>query len=66
MSMNISNLGLQHTSAIVKTGTRDNTVKRIGMIAGRTRATMVGHVLIRWQTSIAPVNLDFEVWCKLI
>ena len=66
MSVNNFNLVLENTNAIVKTGILENTVKRIGMIAGRTLAIMEVLVLIRWRTSIVLVNLDFEVGYKVL
>ena len=55
----------QNMNAIVKTGIQESIVKQIGMIAGRTLATMEEHALTKWPILIALVLLDLEVSCKI-
>ena len=52
-------------NAIVKTGIQESIVKQIGMIAGRTLATMEEHALTKWPILIVLVLLDLEVSCKI-
>ena len=55
----------QNMNAIVKTGIQESIVKQIGMIAGRTLATMEEHALTKWPISIVLALLDLEVSCKI-
>ena len=52
-------------NAIAKTGIQESIVKQIGMIAGRTLATMEEHALTKWPISIVLALLDLEVSCKI-
>ena len=55
----------QNMNAIVKTGIQESIVKQIGMIAGRTLATMEEHALTKWPISIVLALLDLEVSRKI-
>ena len=52
-------------NAIAKTGIQESIVKQIGMIAGRTLATMEEHALTKWPILIVLALLDLEVSCKI-
>ena len=55
----------QNMNAIAKTGIQESIVKQIGMIAGRTLATMEEHALTKWPILIVLALLDLEVSCKI-
>ena len=55
----------QNMNAIVKTGIQESIVKQIGMIAGRTLATMEEHALTKWPILIVLALLDLEVRRKI-